>query len=129
MERQTLIPNLLKLEKENNFKFCIHSRDFMPGVDISENITNAIHFSRRTLCFLSKAFLESEYCMYEIQMARMESISRGGETVLFIVLLEDNLRNLPNFLKDLLNTQSYLLYDKQIPGEFWNALTQAVKNS
>ncbi|XP_056020883.1 toll-like receptor 4 [Ostrea edulis] len=128
-ERQILIPNLLKVEKENTFKFCIHSRDFMPGVDISENITNAIHFSRRTIVFLSEAFLGSEYCMYEIQMARMESISRGGENVLFIVLLDDHLRNIPNFLEDLLSEQSYLPYDKQIPEEFWNALTQVLKNN
>ncbi|XP_061173706.1 toll-like receptor 4 [Saccostrea echinata] len=73
-ERAEFIPNLLKLERENNFKFCIHSRDFIIGVNVAENITNAIHNNKHTVCFLSKAFLESEFCIYEAQMARMESI-------------------------------------------------------
>ncbi|XP_062579907.1 toll-like receptor 4 [Saccostrea cucullata] len=127
-ERGEFIPNLLKLEKENNFKFCIHSRDFIIGVDIAENITNAIHNSKRTVCFLSKAFLESEFCIYEAQMARMESIYRGGETTLFVVLVDKDLGAvLPQFLKDVMKEQTYLEYDQNISEEFWNAMTQALK--
>ncbi|XP_062579910.1 toll-like receptor 4 [Saccostrea cucullata] len=125
-ERAEFIPTILKLEKENNFKFCIHSRDFIIGVNIAENITNAIHNSKRSVCFLSKAFLESEFCIYEAQMARMESIYRGGETTLFVVLVDKDLGVvLPQFLKDVIKEQTYLEYDKQISEEFWNALTQA----
>ncbi|XP_061173703.1 toll-like receptor 4 [Saccostrea echinata] len=127
-ERTEFIPNLLKLERENNFKFCIHSRDFIIGVNVAENITNAIHNSKHTVCFLSKAFLESEFCIYEAQMARMESIYRGGETTLLIVLVDKDLGVvLPPFLKDVIREQTYLEYDKEIKEEFWNALAQALR--
>ncbi|XP_061173699.1 toll-like receptor 4 [Saccostrea echinata] len=128
IERAEFIPNLLKLERENNFKFCIHIRDFIIGVNIAENITNAIHNSKRTVCFLSKAFLESEFCIYEAQMARMESIYRDGETTLFAVLVDRDLGAvLPQFLKDVMREKTYLEYDKNIPEEFWNAMTQALR--
>ncbi|XP_061173705.1 toll-like receptor 4 [Saccostrea echinata] len=127
-ERAEFIPNLLKLERENNFKFCIHSRDFIIGVNVAENITNAIHNSKHTVCFLSKAFLESEFCIYEAQMARMENIYRGGETTLLIVLVDKDLvAVLPPFLKDVIREQTYLEYDKEIPEEFWNAMSQALR--
>ncbi|CAG2240817.1 Toll-like receptor 4 [Mytilus edulis] len=68
-----------KLEKEENFRLCIHQRDFMPGQDITVNITNCIHTSRSTVCLITRKFLESYYCMFEFNMARMESIySRNG---------------------------------------------------
>ncbi|VDI10317.1 Hypothetical predicted protein, partial [Mytilus galloprovincialis] len=35
------------LEKQRNFRFCIHHRDFIAGCGIAENITNAIHNSRK----------------------------------------------------------------------------------
>ncbi|XP_062615991.1 toll-like receptor 4 [Saccostrea cucullata] len=128
-ERAEFIPNLLKLERENNFKFCRYSRDFIIGVNVAENITNAIHNSKGTVCFLSKAFLESEFCIYEAQMARMESIYRGGETSLRIILADKDFGDvLPKFLKDIIIEQTYLEYDKDIQEEFWIALTQGLKD-
>ncbi|CAG2207027.1 unnamed protein product [Mytilus edulis] len=47
------------LEKDEEFKLCVHQRDFLPGQDITVNITNAIHESRKTICIISKAFFES----------------------------------------------------------------------
>ncbi|XP_061173702.1 toll-like receptor 4 [Saccostrea echinata] len=62
------------------------------------------------------------------QMARMENIYRGGETTLFIVLVEKDLGAFfPQFLKDVMREQTYLDYDKEIPEEFWNAMTQALR--
>lgn len=42
------------------------------GRPIIENITEAIYSSRKTICVISKYYLESEWCSREIQMARWE---------------------------------------------------------
>ncbi|CAC5385640.1 Toll-like receptor 4 [Mytilus coruscus] len=70
------------LNAEGNIRLCIHHRDFFPGEEITTNITNAIHQSEKTICLISKAFLESYYCNFEFNMARMEIIyGRNGENM------------------------------------------------
>ncbi|KAM7390160.1 hypothetical protein PAMA_008370 [Pampus argenteus] len=61
---------LPKLEAERDWKLCLHHRDFLPGKPIIENIAEAIYGSRKTLCVISRRYLESEWCSREIQMAR-----------------------------------------------------------
>nr|XP_022312461.1 toll-like receptor 13 [Crassostrea virginica] len=123
-ERQMFIPNLRLLEENLDLRFCIHSRDFMPGVTIHENITNAIHYSKQTVCFVSKAFLKSEYCMYELQMAKMEGITRGTEDALLIVLVDGDIEDLHRVVN---TNRVYLEYNKDHPEEFWNAFEHALK--
>ena len=110
-EDKRFVIELVKfLEKEHNLKLCIHHRDFIPGTRIADNITNAIHYSRRTVCIMTSTFLESYWCMFELNMARMEAIySREGENVLFLVVLEKNaMAKLPFSLIDLVESRSYL---------------------
>ena len=58
-DRGFVIDLVKSLEKEHNLKLCIHHRDFIPGTGIADNITNAIHYSRRTVCIMTSTFLES----------------------------------------------------------------------
>lgn len=115
-EERLFVFNLVKyLEEECNLRLCIHHRDFIPGTGIADNITNAIHCSRHTVCFMTSHFLQSHWCMFELNMARMEAIySRNGQNVLFLVALEKGtMKNLPLQLMDLVDSNSYLEY----PGE------------
>nr|XP_022305229.1 toll-like receptor 2 [Crassostrea virginica] len=109
-DRGFVIDLVKSLEKEHNLKLCIHHRDFIPGTGIADNITNAIHYSRRTVCIMTSPFLESYWCMFELNMARMEAIySREGENVLFLVVLEKNaMAKLPFSFIDLVESKSYL---------------------
>ncbi|KAL3984504.1 hypothetical protein ACER0C_016129 [Sarotherodon galilaeus] len=58
------------LEGEQGWRLCLHHRDFQPGKPIIENITDAIYSSRKTICVISRSYLQSEWCSREIQMAR-----------------------------------------------------------
>ncbi|XP_056002206.1 toll-like receptor 4 [Ostrea edulis] len=110
---RTFVIRLAKiLEKEYNLRLCIHHRDFIPGTGIAENITNAIHNSRQTVCIMTSHFLTSYWCMFELNMARMEAIySRNGENVLFLIALQSRvMRDLPLHLMDLVESKSYLEY-------------------
>ncbi|KAK3594225.1 hypothetical protein CHS0354_016926 [Potamilus streckersoni] len=102
----TLLP---KVEIEG-LHLCIHHRDFLPGEEIAANIANAIHRSRKTIVLLDDDFLSSYWCMYELNMARMESVySRKGENIL-ILLLKDGIdkSKLPLELLDLIDKNTYI---------------------
>ncbi|XP_048749353.2 toll-like receptor 4 [Ostrea edulis] len=109
-DRRFVIDLVKRLEKEYKIKLCIHHRDFIPGTAIADNITNAIHYSRRTVCVITSHFIESYWCMFELNMARMEAIySRNGENVLFLLVLEKGaIKKLPRSFMDLIESKSYL---------------------
>jgi protein toll len=60
---------ILNLLEQHAYKVCFHQRDFVPGNSIHENINNAVHRSKRTLCLLSNNFIDSSYCMDEFVIA------------------------------------------------------------
>ena len=110
-EDRTYIIELVKnLDKDYGLNLCIHSRDFIPGIGIADNITNAIQCSRQTVCFMTKHFLDSYWCMFELNMARMDAVySRKWQKVLFLVALERGImKQLPLQLMDLVDSRSYL---------------------
>ncbi|XP_076081175.1 toll-like receptor 4 [Mytilus galloprovincialis] len=119
------------LEMERNFKLCLHQRDFLPGEEITTNITNAIHESRKTICIVSKQFFGSYYCMFEFNMARMESIySRDKRNIIFLIFLEQILpHNMPLMLLELVQTDSYIEYPNDEHGNvvFWEKIDEALR--
>uniref|UniRef100_A0A3B3XBC1 TIR domain-containing protein n=1 Tax=Poecilia mexicana TaxID=48701 RepID=A0A3B3XBC1_9TELE len=62
------------LEGEQGWRLCLHHRDFQPGKPIIENITDAIYGSRKTICVISRSYLQSEWCSREIQMKNVQKI-------------------------------------------------------
>ncbi|VDI26169.1 Hypothetical predicted protein [Mytilus galloprovincialis] len=57
-DRSFVLKNCIEnLETEGNVKLCVHQRDFLPGQEITVNITNAIHDSRKTVCIITRKFL------------------------------------------------------------------------
>ncbi|OWF41429.1 toll-like receptor 4 [Mizuhopecten yessoensis] len=121
---------LENMEGRSGLKLCLHQRDFIPGQDIAENITKAIHQSWKTVVIVSNNYLKSYWCMYEFNMARMESIySRGGKSVLLLVFYEDiAAKNLPLTLMDLIESKCYIEYPHDEQGDvvFWDKLAETV---
>ncbi|XP_062612003.1 toll-like receptor 4 [Saccostrea cucullata] len=105
--------SLVKYMEENHgLQLCLHQRDFIPGTDIADNITNAIHISKRTICILTSHYLKSYWCNYEMNMARMEAVySRKSADVLFFVILQKSVvKELPWKWMDLLERKSYMYF-------------------
>ncbi|VDI27941.1 toll-like receptor 13 [Mytilus galloprovincialis] len=121
------------LERDENLKLCVHQRDFVPGEDITQNITNGIHQSRFTLCIVTQSFLDSYYCMFEFNMARMESIySRAGQNILFLVFYEQlRPKDLPLVILELVQKQSYIEYPNDEQGNvvFWKKIAESLGSS
>lgn len=118
------------LENNEDIRLCLHQRDFLPGVDINVNITNAIHESRKTICVITRSYLDSYYCMFEFNMAQMESMySRGGQNILLLVFLEAiPPRELPLVVLEVIQKQSYIEYTKDEHGNllFWEKIKEVL---
>ena len=64
---------------------------------------------------MTKHFLDSFWCMFELNMARMEAIySRSGQNVLFLVALQKGImKQLPLQLIDFVDSHSYLDFPEE----------------
>uniref|UniRef100_A0A8C6S9T1 TIR domain-containing protein n=1 Tax=Neogobius melanostomus TaxID=47308 RepID=A0A8C6S9T1_9GOBI len=121
-----------RLEKQQGWKLCLHHRDFEPGKrrPIVDNITDAIYGSRKTLCVISRRYLQSEWCSREMQVASFRLFDESKD-VLILVFLEDipSCHLSPYYrMRRVLKRQTYLSW----PGEgpevhvFWEKLRQAL---
>ncbi|XP_052075459.1 toll-like receptor 4 [Mytilus californianus] len=121
---------LKHLEDDRNIRCCVHKRDFLAGNDIATNITSAIHNSRRTVVIISHHFLESDWCLFEFNMAKMESIyARSKENIILLVFLEQiSSKDLPLNILELIQSKSYIEYPNDEYGDvvFWDKLKETL---
>ncbi|XP_061661564.1 toll-like receptor 22 [Syngnathoides biaculeatus] len=120
-----------KLEEEQGWKLCLHHRDFEPGKPIIDNITEAVYASRKTICVISRKYLESEWCSREIQMASFRLLDEHKD-VLILVFLEDiPIWELSPYhrMRKLLKKWTFLSWPRaaQCTDLFWEKLRQALK--
>ena len=130
--RNELYENLDKKDEEPGvdgqprFRLCIHDRDFMPGTTIEENILKAIESSRKKIVVLSRNFLRSKWCDFELHMAWMESIEKG-RNLINAVLLEplsvDDMK-MSGVVERLLRRNTYIEWPNDQAGRcrFWDRL-------
>ena len=119
-------------EKATSIKLCLHERDFTPGNDVAENITNAIRDSYRTVCFVSDHFLSSKWCMYEFNMAIMEQIYARGtdDNMVILVLFGDiDMHRAPVPMMELIRNNTYIEYPQNTSYHslFWSKLLDVIK--
>ncbi|XP_061174722.1 toll-like receptor 4 [Saccostrea echinata] len=123
--------SISQLEESRGLRLCLSKRDFRPGSEIAANITEAISKSRKTIIILSNHFLNSYWCMYEFNMARMESIyTRNGRDVLFMVMYRHvTARMLPLSMLALVESRSYIEYPDDPQGDvvFWDKIAETCK--
>ncbi|KAH3794249.1 hypothetical protein DPMN_147780 [Dreissena polymorpha] len=109
---------------------CIHQRDFLPGNAISDNIIHAIQSSRKTIVILSNAFLKSKWCMYEFNMARMESIYSRGEDISLVIVMLETVPNsaMPVEMLRWIQDNNYIEYTTDHEGNalFWDKLRRVI---
>ncbi|XP_071080815.1 toll-like receptor 4 [Haliotis cracherodii] len=117
-----------KLEREGNLQLCLHHRDFIPGEPIAANILSAIQKSKFVVIVLSPNFLDSYWCRYEFEMARMEGLYTERNMVV-LVKYQEVLPNLvPRDLLYMMHTQTFLEYPQIVDDQdtFWIALKDAL---
>ncbi|KAJ6651350.1 hypothetical protein lerEdw1_021049 [Lerista edwardsae] len=106
------------------FRVCIHERDFTPGRWIIDNIIENIESSRKVIFVLSRSFVDSEWCNYELYFAHQRAVGLGFEDVVLVVKEAVDPEALPNRfcrLRKMMSTKTYLEWPKE-PGRqafFW----------
>ena len=63
-----------ELEEARKFKLCIHSRNFVPGRDIKDNIEESINNINSTIIMMSQGFVDSMWCKEEFTHCYIENM-------------------------------------------------------
>ncbi|XP_029359427.1 toll-like receptor 18 isoform X2 [Echeneis naucrates] len=123
--RDQLLPCLEK--NKNPYRLCIHERDFMPGRWIIDNIIENIESSRKVIFVLSRHFVNSEWCNYELYFAQQRAMGKTFSDVILVVKEPIDPSSLPSKyckLKKMLSTKTYLEWPQQVNQQafFWEQL-------
>ncbi|XP_026317442.1 toll-like receptor 2 [Hyposmocoma kahamanoa] len=123
-DEEYVVKELLTLLEKEDYKTCVHMRDWVIGEWIPKQISVSIEISRRTLIVLSRNFVKSVWGMLEFRMAHASMLNEGRAR-LIVVVLDDVMEadDLDPELKTYLRTNTYL--EKSDPW-FWDKLRFAL---
>ncbi|KAG8146652.1 hypothetical protein E2320_013788 [Naja naja] len=113
------------------YRICIHERDFTPGRWIIDNIIENIENSRKIIFVLSRSFVDSDWCNYELYFAHQRAVGMNFEDVVLVVKEAIDPQALPNKfcrLRKMLSKRTYLEWPSE-PGRqafFWVQLTSVL---
>ncbi|XP_033117027.1 toll-like receptor 13 [Anneissia japonica] len=116
------------LEIDRNFKLCVDYRDFIVGEAVVDNIANAVKYSRKVLLVVSKNFIKSEWCYFELEMARMRMFDNHEDILVVVVLEKVSAKDMPILLHKILTTKTYIEWEEHPEGQalFWVKLEAAL---
>ncbi|XP_034534744.1 toll-like receptor 13 [Notolabrus celidotus] len=119
------------LEGEQGWRLCLHHRDFQPGKPIIENIMDAIYSSRKTICVISRSYLQSEWCSREFQMASFRLFDEQKDVLILLFLEEIPDQHLSPYyrMRKLVKKRTYLSWPKagKHTGVFWQNVRRALE--
>ena len=128
-DRAWVCDELLKRLEDNHVSTIIHQRDFLPGSVLHDAILESINKCRYTVLVFSPDFLASEWCLFEMHLARSRIITQGRDIIVPIILREFPRSNISRTLVGILE-KSYLKWsdspDEQV--DFWDKLITKLKH-
>ena len=130
--KSDMIPSLEKCD--DPLKLCLHDRDFIAGNDIDENIMKSIHNSRKTVLLINRDFINSKWCKFETEMAHLESLTKGRDIVIAILLEPASVLlkhpTMYQTLRTLLRKRTYIEWPRNRLHQdmFWEKIYQAIRN-
>ncbi|CAH1774672.1 unnamed protein product [Owenia fusiformis] len=130
--KKDLIDRLMYNEAENDeqgheprhwYYVAFADKDFVHGLQITQNIANCISDSRVTLLVLSKNFLQSNWCKYEFRTAHNNALSRKGVKV--IIIKCEDLKGVPIDTDLAMHLKSHTFLDIHEP-DFYRKLKRVL---
>eukprot|EP00105_Crassostrea_gigas_P034777 XP_019918925.1 PREDICTED: toll-like receptor 13 [Crassostrea gigas] len=115
-----------RLEVNKSLKLIVRDRDYLPGIPKVDSIMNCLQERRRTICIVSKKYLESKWRDYELNMAKVEAIEDRGslDYVILIMLPEVYNDGIPHKIMDLIKKDRFIEYPMEscAYNDFWERL-------
>ena len=98
-----------ELEEKRKFRLFIHSRNFIPGHDIKQNIEEAIEDSNGAIIVMSQGFVDSIWCKEEFTHCYIENM-KDESFNLFVIMMQpaDTLVNISPYMKTFFANKTYL---------------------
>ena len=117
----TLMP---KLEDDEQFRLCVHFRDFQPGKIIADNIVESMNNSRMAIVVLSKYFCDSRWCKFELIIAQDRWLNNESDALLIVMLEDLESDHMTKDLRALIRTTTYVMWTEDNLGQrlFWDQI-------
>ncbi|BFZ19953.1 hypothetical protein BsWGS_22991 [Bradybaena similaris] len=117
---------------KRGLKTLLHRRDFTAGQPITSNIVGAVSSSKKTVVVLTRSLMESHWCGYEIEMAKMEGVYSGRQVLVFVIMEEIPREKLGRDLLYNIKNNTYLElpsppYDTDKMQVWWDKLANDIK--
>ena len=121
-----LVPKL-ENESTEQFKLCLHTRDWGPGEWIIEQISKSVDRSRRTIIVFSHNFLKSIWSLTEFRLAHIRATERKEGWVIVIlynISLDEVNDDIDDDLRVYLKNNTYIEWGDPY---FWRKLEKSLK--
>ena len=122
--------NLLrKIEIEYGYKLCIPHRDFELGKVFVDNIVDHMNLSKTVIPVLSNNFARSEWCLFQLAVARNKITKEGNLSIFPIMLDEIEFQHMNSALYSLIKLSSYAAWDEDENAMdlFWDKVKDHLK--
>jgi len=121
-----LVPMLESLNP--GLRLCIHERDFTPGEWIVDNIIHCIEQSAKTIFVLSRNFVDSEWCHYELYFAHQRTMAERKDSLVLLLIEPLPTASVPHKfckLRSILGKKTYLVWPEVEAKRaiFWRSLS------
>ena len=94
---------------EPPLKLCVHERDFLPGLEIQDNIKDGITKSNSAIIVMSQAFVDSDWCRKEFGFCYLENMKDPAFRIFMIMVQPaESLDNLPEHMQSFIDSRTYL---------------------
>ena len=103
------------LEERHHLKCCIHYRDFAPGKPFTESMAESVYSSYKIIAVLSSNFLKSNYCSYELNIAKYRLLNKHDDSLIIIKIDNEDCRKLPRELRK----RSFIDYSNSLERPLW----------
>ncbi|KAJ7382982.1 hypothetical protein OS493_031484 [Desmophyllum pertusum] len=105
------------LEGRHHLKCCLHYRDFTPGKPFQESMAESVYNSYKIIAVLSNNFLNSNYCSYELNIAKYRLLNRRDESLIVIRIDKGDYRKLPRELRK----RNFIDYSNSLERPLWES--------
>lgn len=103
------------LEERHHLKCCLHYRDFVPGKPFTESMAESVYNSYKIIAVLSSNFLKSNYCSYELNIAKYRLLNRKDDSLIMIRIDKEDCRKLPRALRK----RTFIDYSNSLERPLW----------